>query len=101
MIEVDPADPAFDDPTKPIGPLYGKERGGPAREGEGLDVQARREELPPGRALAGAAADLRAAACGVLLQHGCVVTCAGGGGIPVTHRKNVYGRGNGSSASRR
>jgi len=25
MIEVDPADPAFQDPTKPIGPIYDKE----------------------------------------------------------------------------
>ena len=43
MIEVDPSDPAFDDPTKPIGPIYeaggGRRVGGRAR----LDVPSRRQ----------------------------------------------------------
>ena len=42
MIEVDPDDPAFADPTKPIGPLYEQAGGGQAGGGAGLDVQARR-----------------------------------------------------------
>ena len=59
MIEVDADDPAFANPTKPIGPLYAADEAAAARHGEGLDVQARRRRLPPRRALAAAEADLR------------------------------------------
>ena len=62
MIEVDPDDPAFADPSKPIGPLYTKAGGGQARGRAGLGVQARRRQHAPGGALAGAEADLRAPA---------------------------------------
>ena len=65
LIEVDGDDPAFGDPTKPIGPIYDKADVGAARRREGLDVQARRRQLPPGRPLAAAAADLRDRAGGV------------------------------------
>jgi carbamate kinase len=83
MVEVDPADPAFEDPTKPIGPLYGHaEAEGLARkwgwtvkrDGDGYRrVVASPEpqsivELDPIR---------------WLLERGCVVICTGGGGIPV------------------
>ena len=59
MIEVDRNDPAFANPTKPIGPMYTKEEADALAGGEGLDVQARRRRVPPRRALAAAAADLR------------------------------------------
>ena len=59
LIEVDADDPAFGDPTKPIGPIYDAGGVGAARQGEGLGVQARRRQLPPRRPLAAAAADLR------------------------------------------
>ena len=60
MIEVDGDDPAFANPTKPIGPVYEQRRGRPARGGEGLGIQARRRQLPPGGAVADSEADLRA-----------------------------------------
>ena len=65
LIEVDPDDPAFQDPTKPIGPIYTQADTERLAGGEGLGVQARRRQLPPRRAVSGAAADLRDRAGGV------------------------------------
>ena len=59
MVEVDGDDPAFDDPTKFVGPIYDDDEAGAPRRGEGLGVQARRRPPPPRRAVAGAEADLR------------------------------------------
>ena len=59
QIEVDPADPAFTNPTKPIGPVYTEAEADGARGREGLDVQARRRPLAPRRPVSGAEADLR------------------------------------------
>ena len=59
MTEVDPADPAFRNPTKPIGPVYGEGRRRPDGGREGLDLQGRRRRLPPRRPVAAAEADLR------------------------------------------
>ena len=53
MIEVDPADPAFDHPTKPIGPVYSRDAGGPsgsrARAGPSIPMVTASGEssLPP------------------------------------------------------
>ncbi len=83
QIEVDPEDPAFKTPTKPIGPIYDSataerlaaERGWVvAPDGAGM-----RRVVPspePGRIL-------ELAAIRVLLEAGVIVVCAGGGGIPV------------------
>ena len=82
MIEVDPADPAFADPTKPIGPLYGeadaaaleRERGWVFRpDGD----QLRRVVPSPAPKRIFEEAQIR-----LLLEAGSVVICAGGGGIP-------------------
>jgi carbamate kinase len=86
MIEVDNDDPAFGDPTKPIGPLYdgptadrlAAERGWTFKpDGDSL-----RRVVPspePRRIF-----ELRQIRW--LLERGCVVICAGGGGIPTTYR---------------
>ena len=86
MIEVDPDDPAFTDPSKPIGPFYtaaeadklAAERGWAFKpDGDSMrrvvpsPVPKRIFELRPVR---------------WLLDQGCVVICAGGGGIPVAYR---------------
>ena len=42
MVEVDPADPAFEDPTKFVGPVYTEDQADEARRREGLAVQAGR-----------------------------------------------------------
>ena len=60
MIEVDPDDPAFADPSKPIGPLYTADGGGRARARAGLDLPARRRPRPSGGAVTGPEAHLRA-----------------------------------------
>ena len=86
MIEVDPDDPAFTDPSKPIGPLYDRpeadklaaERGWTfKRDGDHL-----RRVVPspvPKRIF-----ERRPIMW--LLQQVCVVICAGGGGIPTAYR---------------
>ena len=83
MIEVDPADPAFDDPTKPIGPVYepgavaslAAERGWTFRA-DG-DKQRRVVASPAPKHI------YEQAQIASLLGTGCAVICAGGGGIPV------------------
>ena len=86
MIEVDPDDPAFTNPSKPIGPQYDKaeadrlaaERGWTFKpDGDHMrrvvpsPVPQRIFEHRPIR---------------WLLDQGCVVICAGGGGIPTAYR---------------
>lgn len=85
MVEVDPEDPAFEHPTKPIGPVYSREQAdGLAREkhwsfrpdGDGV-----RRVVPsprPQRIIG-----LRPIEW--LIERGCVVICAGGGGIPTMY----------------
>jgi carbamate kinase len=88
MIEVDPNDPAFGNPTKPIGPLYTSgdaqklagERGWTFRpDGDSL----RRVVPSPKPKHIFEQRPIR-----WLLEQGCVVICAGGGGIPTAYRPN-------------
>jgi carbamate kinase len=85
MIEVDRDDSAFADPTKPIGPLYDT-------------AQARRLEADKGWSFKPDGDKLRRVvpsplpkrifeieAIKGLLESGCVVICAGGGGIPTAY----------------
>jgi carbamate kinase len=85
LVEVDENDPAFDDPTKPIGPVYHETEARRLADEKGWDFKAdgdgfRRVVASP----------LPQRIFGLeplewLLEHGCVVICAGGGGIPVMH----------------
>ena len=85
MIEVDPNDPAFGNPTKPIGPLYtssdaqklAAERGWTFKpDGDSL----RRVVPSPKPRHIFEQRPIR-----WLLEQGCVVICAGGGGIPTAY----------------
>jgi len=83
QVEVDPADPAFSNPAKPIGPPYDS---GAARELEGLlgwkmmpDGGRWRRAVPSPEPLR----ILELNAIRLLLDAGAIVICAGGGGIPV------------------
>jgi carbamate kinase len=85
LIEVDPADPAFRNPTKPIGPVYGKEEADRLAEEKGWvfkpDGDSFRRVVP---------SPLPQRIFGIepvqwLLDHDSVVICAGGGGIPVMY----------------
>ena len=85
MIEVDPADPAFKDPTKPIGPIYDQESAEAMAKQRGwifkADGDYMRRVVPspkPKRIF-----ELRQVRW--LLEQGSVVICAGGGGIPVMY----------------
>jgi carbamate kinase len=89
MTEVDPDDPAFATPTKFVGPVYSEaeaqrlaaERGWTVRR----DGQMWRRVVPspiPRRIFESRPIEW-------LLQHGCVVICAGGGGIPTMYLKGT------------
>jgi carbamate kinase len=85
QIEVDPADPAFADPTKPIGPVYAKPQADALAAEKGWafkpdgDGFRRVVPSPSPRHIYGLEP------VEWLLDHDCVVVCAGGGGIPVMH----------------
>jgi carbamate kinase len=93
MIEVDPKDPAFSKPDKPIGPVYQEaearrlaaERGWTvAPDGDGF-----RRVVPspqPKRIF-----EIRPIQW--LLEHGVIVICAGGGGIPTMYGEDSKLRG--------
>jgi carbamate kinase len=85
MVEVDPADPAFADPTKPIGPLYPEEEAKRLAAEKGWRVKADgpgwRRVVPsplPQRIF-----EIRPVKW--LLEKGTIVICAGGGGIPTMY----------------
>ena len=85
LIEVDPDDPAFGDPTKPIGPIYSEEESKKLAEEKGWefkpDGDSFRRVVPsplPKRIFG-------IEPVGWLLEHEAVVICAGGGGIPVMY----------------
>ncbi len=87
-VEVDPADPAFDDPTKPIGPVYSEEEAARLAAEHGWSVAPdgphwRRVVPSP---LPRHIFELRPIQW--LLEKGTVVICAGGGGIPTVYRRD-------------
>ena len=91
MVEVDPDDPAFADPTKFVGPIYDKATADAARRREGLGGQAgRRRTGGASCRRRGRSGSSRSGRCAGSLEHGAVVICAGGGGIPTMY---VPGRG--------
>jgi carbamate kinase len=85
MIEVDADDPAFGNPTKPIGPLYDADEAARLEADKGWtfkpDGDSLRRVVPsplPKRIF-------EIEAIKSLLERGCVVICAGGGGIPTSY----------------
>jgi carbamate kinase len=83
QVEVDANDPAFAQPSKPIGPLY------PQAEAEQLAAERGWEIAPDGEAYRRVVPSpeprriLELATIRLLVQAGALVICAGGGGIPV------------------
>src|SRR5262245_28005815 len=85
QIEVSGDDPAFGDPTKPIGPIYTQEESEQLASEKGWtfkpDGDSFRRVVPsplPRRIIGLQPIEW-------LLEHDCVVICAGGGGIPVMY----------------
>ena len=88
MVEVDPDDPAFGDPTKPIGPVYNETEAARIRA-EGRWAIARDGEY--WRRVVASPAPRRVVelqAVEWLLTSGATVICAGGGGIPTVRRED-------------
>jgi carbamate kinase len=85
QVEVDPNDPAFSSPTKPIGPVYSQE------EAQRLAAQKGWAIAPDGDKFRRVVASPRPKhifeirPVKWLLERGTIVICAGGGGIPTTY----------------
>jgi len=85
MIEVDPEDPAFGNPTKPIGPIYDKATAEKLAADKGWSIAPDGEHFrrvvpspKPKRIF-----EIRPIR--TLVDQGCIVICAGGGGIPTMY----------------
>lgn len=86
-VVVDESDPAFQNPTKPVGPFYDAKRARALEEERGWVVKEDagrgwRRVVPSPRPLE----VLELEAVRTLLDHGVVVVAAGGGGVPVVSR---------------
>jgi carbamate kinase len=91
QVVVDPADPAFGTPTKPVGPYYGPDEAERARielgwQFDDTDGRGRRRLVPSPRPLA----IVELGAIGASARAGAVVIAGGGGGVPV--RRDADGR---------
>ncbi len=90
-VEVDPDDPAFSKPSKPIGPMYTK------AQADAVGAQRHWVMGPDGKGFRRLVASPKPVnipaldAMRWLLQHGALVIAAGGGGIPVTRKPGGAG----------
>lgn len=90
---VDPKDPAFDDPAKPIGPIYTEDEAKHLSSERGWSIvkdgAAWRRAVASPRPLA----ILGLGVISLLASRGVIVICVGGGGIPVARTDNgrLYG----------
>jgi carbamate kinase len=88
QVEVDPRDPAFRNPVKFIGPLYGEAE---ARAIAGQQGWAVARDGDGWRRVVASPEPVNIPDLGVLrllLDHGVIVICTGGGGIPVAKRRD-------------
>lgn len=86
QIEVDSDDPAFRDPSKPIGPVYRREEAERLARERGWTVRPDGDRF---RRVVPSPSPKRILEIGVirlLVDQGVIVICAGGGGIPVVRR---------------
>ena len=88
QVEVDASDPAFQKPSKPIGPIYGSKEASALADKHGWvmvpDGSHFRRAVPspqPKRIL-------EIGVIRLLIAHDVTVICTGGGGIPVVRRKD-------------
>ena len=89
-IEVDPHDPAFLHPTKPIGPVYNEAEAQRVAEARGWtiapDGKSFRRVVPSPRPQR----ILELGVIKLLIENQVIVICAGGGGIPVACREDGH-----------
>ncbi len=84
QVEVDPDDPAFEEPSKPIGPFYSREEAAMHGSEDGWEMI---EDAGRGWRRVVASPEpksiIEEPAIAALLERGVIVVAAGGGGIPV------------------
>lgn len=88
QMEVDPADPAFHSPSKPIGPIYEEGQARRLADERGWVMAAEDGHY---RRVVASPRPRRILELGVielLVDHGVLVICAGGGGIPTVCRSD-------------
>jgi len=93
MIEVDRGDPAFGHPTKPIGPVYDWETAERLKATSGWVIAADGDKF---RRVVASPKPKRIFEIGPirsLVDHGTIVICAGGGGIPTMYDEHGHLRG--------
>jgi carbamate kinase len=84
MIEVDAADPAFEHPTKPIGPRCTSEDAIALAAAHGWTFAADGDQVRRVVASPTPRRIVESRPITWMIERGCVVICAGGGGIPIT-----------------
>ena len=86
MVEVDPEDPAFDNPTKPIGPVYSEQEARALAEQRGWSIARAGEYWRRVVASPEPQRIFEMRPIHRLLENGATVICAGGGGIPTVYK---------------
>jgi carbamate kinase len=83
QVKVDPHDPAFGNPTKPIGPVYDEATARRLAAERGWQIAPDNDKWRRVVASPKPLAILEAQVLAFLIERGVIVICAGGGGIPV------------------
>jgi carbamate kinase len=93
QVIVDPDDPAFGSPTKPIGPIYEESEARVLAQGRGWTIA--REGRSWRRVVASPEprSIVELSAIRLLVEAGVLVVCVGGGGVPVIHDESGALRG--------
>ncbi len=86
MVEVDPDDPAFNNPTKPIGPVYSEQEAKTLAKQKGWSVAPDGEHWRRVVASPEPQRIFEMRPIHWLLENGATVICAGGGGIPTVYK---------------
>ncbi|MDP7341639.1 MAG: carbamate kinase [Candidatus Thalassarchaeum sp.] len=86
MVEVDPDDPAFNNPTKPIGPVYNEQEAKILAKQKGWSVAPDGEHWRRVVASPEPQRIFEMRPIHWLLENGATVICAGGGGIPTVYK---------------
>jgi carbamate kinase len=85
QVEVDPADPAFQHPSKPIGPVYSQAEAERLAAEKGWSIAADGDQFRRVVASPRPTRIFEIRPIKWLLEKGCIVICAGGGGIPTLY----------------
>jgi carbamate kinase len=90
MIEVDRDDPAFEYPTKPIGPVYDRETAARLKAASGWAIAPDGDQFRRVVASPKPKRIFEIRAIRSLVEQGAIVICAGGGGIPTMYDEHRW-----------